>query len=88
VPGLLTGECVEHDGFSYLSVTVNADPNDARTDEIGGDVVINDKVAKDWGLHLIDMHLAMGNLVELAKAQGEAYVRGASSEPPRPPVLQ
>ena len=72
VPGLLTGECVEHDGFSYLSVTVNADPNDARTDEIGGDVVINEQVAKDWGLHLIDMHLAMGNLVELAKVQGEA----------------
>ncbi|MGK0259868.1 MAG: hypothetical protein ACI96M_003311 [Candidatus Azotimanducaceae bacterium] len=88
VPGLLTGECVEHDGFSYLSVTVNADPNDARTDEIGGDVVINEQVAKDWGLHLIDMHLAMGNLVELAKVQGEAYVREASSEPPRPPVLQ
>ncbi|MEQ8690801.1 MAG: DUF3089 domain-containing protein, partial [Pseudomonadales bacterium] len=37
-PGLLTGECVTHDGFSYLSVTVNADPADPRADDIAGDV--------------------------------------------------
>lgn len=73
-PGLLTGECVTHDGFSYLSVTVNADPSDPRADDIAGDVSLDGVIAEDWGLHLIDMHLAMGNLVALARAQGEAFL--------------
>jgi len=74
VPGLISGQCVANDGFSYLAVTVNADPNDPRTDDIAGDVVIEERIAKDWGLHLIDMHLAMGNLVTLAKQQSKAYL--------------
>jgi len=74
VPGLISGECITKDGFSYLSVTVNADPNDPRADDIAGDVVIEERIAKDWGLHLIDMHLTMGNLVTLAKQQSKAYL--------------
>jgi hypothetical protein len=30
VPGLVTGECKVKDGYSYLAVTVNADPSDPR----------------------------------------------------------
>jgi hypothetical protein len=74
-PGLLTGECVERDGFSYLSVHVNADPNDPRTDDITGDVVRNGQVAAEWGLHLIDMNVAMGNLVSLVGSQAKAYLK-------------
>lgn len=73
VPGLISAECVNRDGFSYLAVTVNADPKDPRTDTIVGDVVVNGAVLKDWGLHLIDMPVAMGNLVELADAQAKAW---------------
>ncbi len=73
VPGLISAECVSGDGFNYLAVTVNADPKDARTDTIVGDVVANGQILKDWGLHLIDMPVAMGNLVELADAQAKAW---------------
>jgi hypothetical protein len=73
VPGLLTAECVSSDAGTYLSVHVNADPNDPRTDDIVGDVVVNGQVQKDWGLHLIDANLAMGNLVDLVRAQTKAY---------------
>lgn len=73
-PGLLSGECVRKDGFHYLAVTTNADPADPRTDRISGDVVQNGVVAKDWGLHLIDMNVAMGDLVGLVKTQGQAYL--------------
>jgi hypothetical protein len=73
VPGLLTGECVADDTFSYLKVTVNADASDPRTDEIAGDVVTGGVIAKDWGLHLIDVSVAMGNLVDLVKRQAKAY---------------
>ena len=74
VPGLLTGECVSKDGFDYLSVRINADPNDPRTDEIAGDVKVGPIVLKDWGLHLIDVNLAMGNLVDLVGSQSQAYL--------------
>jgi hypothetical protein len=74
VPGLLSAECVSNEaGYSYLAVRVNANPNDPRTDDIVGDVVVNGQVLKDWGLHLIDANLAMGNLVDIVHAQAKAY---------------
>ena len=73
VPGLLTAECVSNDSGTFLSVHVNADPSDPRTDDIVGDVLVNNQVQKDWGLHLIDVNLAMGNLVELVREQAKAY---------------
>jgi len=73
VPGLISAECVSAGGFDYLAVTVNADPADARTDTIVGDVQANGQVLRDWGLHLIDMPVAMGNLVDLADTQAKAW---------------
>jgi hypothetical protein len=72
-PGLISTECVSKDGFDYLSVTVNADPGDPRTDTISGDVVANGAVLKDWGLHLIDMPVVMGDLLRLANSQAVAW---------------
>lgn len=74
VPGLLTAECVSGDQFSYLAITVNADPDDQRTDDISGDVMNPDaSVNENWGLHLIDANAAMGDLVELVSSQAQAY---------------
>lgn len=72
-PGLLTGECVANEHGSYLAVKVHADPTDPRTDSIPGDVVSNGQIMKDWGLHLIDVNVAMGNLVEIVAQQAKAY---------------
>lgn len=72
-PGLISAECVSNGGFDYLAVTVNADPTDPRTDTIVGDVVANGTILKDWGLHLIDMPVEMGNLVDLADRQAAAW---------------
>ena len=76
-PGLISAECVQQGGFGYLAVTVNADPADARTDTIVGDVVANGTILRDWGLHLLDMPVTMGNLVELSGQQAAAW-RAAS----------
>ena len=73
VPGLISAQCVQHGGFGYLAVTVNADPTDSRTDTIVGDVIANGTILRDWGLHLIDMPVEMGNLVELAGTQAAAW---------------
>lgn len=73
VPGLLTGECVSNEKGSYLVVTVHGDPKDPRTDDISGDVVTNGQVQANWGLHLIDVNVAMGNLVDVVRRQAKAY---------------
>ena len=73
VPGLLSAACTTTGRFSYLAVTVNADPADKRTDTIVGDVTVGGQILKDWGLHLIDMPVVMGNLVELSDAQAKAW---------------
>ena len=73
VPGLISTECVSQGGFDYLAVTVNANPADPRTDTIVGDVVVGGVTLKDWGLHLLDMPIAMGNLVDLADHQAAAW---------------
>ena len=73
VPGLLSGECVSANGFTYLAVTINADPADPRVDDIRGDVRVIDTVLKDWGLHLIDVNLVMGDLLTLVGKEAAAY---------------
>ena len=73
VPGLLSAECVSNDKGSYLEVTVHGDPRDPRTDDIAGDVMASGKVVPSWGLHLIDVHEAMGNLVEIVGKQAKAF---------------
>ncbi|HEX4949223.1 MAG TPA: DUF3089 domain-containing protein [Blastocatellia bacterium] len=75
VPGLLTGTCVANEKGSYLAVKVNANPEDPRTDDIVGDVVTNGQVQANWGLHLIDVNVAMGNLVEIVGQQAKAYLK-------------
>ena len=52
---------------------MHGDPADPRTDDIAGDVMANGQVNASWGLHLIDVNLAMGNLVDIV-AQGKAYL--------------
>lgn len=72
-PGLISAECVETDGASYLAVTVNGDPADPRADDIAGDVVVGGARLDDWGLHLIDMPVVMGDLVALTARQYGAW---------------
>jgi hypothetical protein len=79
-PGLVSAQCVDKNGFSYLEVHVAGDPKDPRTDDINGDVVANGKVAEDWGLHLIDANLAMGNLVDVVGAESKAYAAKAAKK--------
>jgi hypothetical protein len=81
-PDLISAECVSKDGFDYLAVTVNGNPADPRTDSIVGDVSIGGAILKDWGLHLIDMPVEMGNLVDLADRQAAAW-RGTPYKPKR-----
>jgi hypothetical protein len=67
--GLVTGECRHSGQLGYLAVTENADPRDARTDRIPGDVYSMGKLNPGWGLHLVDVNVAQGDLIRLVEAQ-------------------
>jgi hypothetical protein len=77
VPGLLTAACQNDWTHTYLAITTHPDPAGHRVNEITGDVVVMGHVLKDWGLHLIDMNLTMGNLVGVVGTQGQAYLARA-----------
>ena len=61
--GLASGRCVKEGARGYLSVRTNADPNDKRTDRIGGEVSVFGMFLPGWGMHLADMAIAQGDLV-------------------------
>jgi hypothetical protein len=74
VPGLLTAECRTNENASYLEITVHGDPADPRTDDIIGDLGTGQQVLANWGLHLVDVNLTMGNLLDIVSQQGRAFV--------------
>ena len=63
-PDFVEAECVTAGDFTYLALTVNGDPADPRTDDIKG----------EWGLHIVDANIAMGDIESLVASQAEAYV--------------
>jgi polyvinyl alcohol dehydrogenase (cytochrome) len=69
VPGLLTARCASNEHATYLEVTVRGNPADPRVDDIVGDIGAGTPTAAVWGLHLIDVGLAMGNLLEIVGQQ-------------------
>ena len=72
VPGLITAKCASNENANYLEITVNRNPADPRTDDIGGDLGAG-PIAAQWGLHLVDVNLAMGNLIDIVGQQSKAY---------------
>jgi hypothetical protein len=73
VPGLVSARCASNEHASYLEVTVHGDRADPRTDDIRGDLGVGNQILTDWGLHLIDVNVAMGNLVDMVKQQSRAW---------------
>ncbi|PWU11617.1 MAG: lysophospholipase [Terriglobia bacterium] len=69
-PGLLTARCASNENANYLEVSVHADPGARRPADIIGDLTPN------WGLHLVDVNLAIGNLVDIVGQQAKAYLAG------------
>jgi hypothetical protein len=80
VPGLLTAKCASNENASgYLEVTVHGDPADPRVDDIVGDIGAGPNVLANWGLHLIDVNLVMGNLLDIVSQQTKVYQRRGKS---------
>jgi hypothetical protein len=70
---MVVGRCVQNEHGSYLEISERREPTDPRQQEIEGEIYSNYKVLREWGLHLIDIHVVLGNLLELVEQQGRAY---------------
>jgi hypothetical protein len=78
--GLVSARCVNDGPRGYLSIRTNADPNDKRTDRIGGEVGLLGMFIPGWGMHLIDMNAPQGDLVrQVADLNGKA--KAGSGQP-------
>lgn len=72
MPDFISGRCIlDENGISYLQATANADASDPRADDFNGEFTI----FPGWGLHLVDITLLMGDLVELGAAQSTAWLQ-------------
>ena len=68
-PGLLRAECRSADGASWLQVDTRSQPGDSRQlPQLTG--------PPSWGLHTLDVNLALGDLVTLVGRQSSAYLTG------------
>jgi hypothetical protein len=65
LPGIASGHCVEGTKTSYLSVSINSPlAPGAWPATLPGNLVVDGRLLKSWGWHLIDINIAMGNLID------------------------
>jgi hypothetical protein len=75
VPGLISARCRSNEFSTYLEITVKGDPADPRVDNITGDLGAPGRPLAAWGLHLIDVNLAMGDVLHVVEQQAQAWAR-------------
>jgi hypothetical protein len=67
-PDLYRAQCMDEDGASWLQVTSIAGSGDTRP-------IVQQTVGPAWGLHLVDVNIALGNLVSLVHTESVAFAR-------------
>ena len=73
LPGLMRAACVKDGAAHYLALGMDGNGRGSLPRDVPGDIVVNDRTLDDWGLHLIDMNVVMGNLLDLVRQQGGAW---------------
>jgi hypothetical protein len=68
VAGLLKAQCKSNAFATYLEVSVERGLDSPASRDIQGDL------AEGLGLHLVDMEVAMGNLIDLVGRQSRSYL--------------
>jgi hypothetical protein len=69
-PVLYAAHCMTRKGITWLQVDDIAKPGDDRP-------VVSPTDGPQWGLHVDDVNLALGNLVALVRTESQAYLRGS-----------
>lgn len=74
LPKLYTARCEQRDGAGWLQIDDTGGPQDDRPRVRAG-------LGPTWGLHLVDVNLALGDLVALVRAQAGAYSASRKAHP-------
>lgn len=65
-PDLYSGQCLSQGGATWLQVSAPIHVGDPRT-------IVGQTLGPTWGLHLVDVNIALGNLVSLTRSEVAAY---------------
>ena len=65
-PDLYTGQCHHENGASWLQVNAVGTPVDPPE-------TVQESLGPDWGLHLYDVNIALGNLTRTVGVQGQVF---------------
>jgi hypothetical protein len=76
MPGQYTGECKHANGASWLQLTNVGGAQDKRE-------LVTEAIGPEWGTHLQDVNVALGNLVAMTAAQSATY-QAETAPPPSP----
>ena len=77
-PGEFTARCGTPGGANVLQVAQPApDPNDKR-------IRLSDQAGPNYGLHLVDVNLALGNLVADAAVEAKTWWAAHTPKKPKP----
>lgn len=75
-PGMFSAKCVETGNLSYLAISVGNGAGSGRVDE---SFMAIQASLPGWGLHVLDVNLALGNLVDLVRVQGSEWIKAHSN---------
>ncbi len=75
-PNLYRAQCQSSGGATWLQVTDTAGPKDTRP-------TVEPVLGPKWGLHLDDVNLALGNLVQVVRDESLAYAHSVPRSPGR-----
>jgi Protein of unknown function (DUF3089) len=73
LPGLLSAACIAAGHVNYLAITVHSASTDKRIQDIPGDLRVNGELLPEWGLHLIEVNLTMGSLLDILAAESRTW---------------
>ena len=65
-PGLYSGQCLSQGGATWLQVSAPIHAGDSRP-------IVGQTLGPTWGLHLVDVNIALGNLIALTGSEVAAY---------------
>jgi hypothetical protein len=66
-PQLYSGQCRSQGGATWLQVSAPITPGDTRQ-------IVQQTLGATWGLHLVDVNIALGDLVTVARTEAAAYI--------------
>lgn len=70
-PGMFSAKCVASGDLSYLAISIGDGAGSRRVKE---SFTAIQQSLPGWGLHILDVNLALGNLVDLVRAQGKEWI--------------